>query len=388
MKSQKHKVPLLVRLYHWKNTGFPTILDRILKRMKPPEKYGKLPGKILFNRNDKIGDAFVTLPVLRDLKLNHPSVKIDVLCSETNRFVFDGLEYISKVHVDKGDATESELKAENYDAIIDLVSVNKYTIRMLKRCSPFLAGSRIFARSWTYDYYLDTNWVSEYDEIPMSLKIEFLLKDCFDFKFEKRNTSAEFKSYETAGIEKQYDVLLHLGSSDIRKLDRDIEEALLDELVNYRVLITDGNESERYSYYRSKYLTVKNVTFRLYDKLEDMHKDASLSHVVLCYDGGQAHYLGQFSRCIVLVGTLLLKQWAPYDFSCYILFRKWDNGVEAYISEGSKEHFALNFPLWCLPCFNVGCKTRPCINKIKPEQIIEIVKLCLGDKNLAHNESA
>ncbi len=382
MKREKHKVPFKLRLYRFKNTGLLSVLDRLIYKFSPPEKYNGVPKKILFNRSDKMGDALVTLPVLRDLKLNYPELKIDVLCSRINKFVFEGLDYINHIHVyepAKAKETETELIAEKYDAAIDLVGTDKKLIRMLKRCSPFVAGSRLFWFSWLYDYYLKTNWVSEYDYEPMTLKIEGLLKDCFGFNFSIRNSNLPFNEYSDKQSVQKFDVLFHIGTGEVRKLMKPAEERLLELLKDRKVLITDGSETERFRDYREKFAAIKNFTFRLYEKIQDIVPDARNSGLVLCYDGGQAHFLGQYTKCITLVGSLSLKQWAPYDFSNYSKFKKWDNGVEAYVSDGVQKHIAVNFPIWCLPCFDIGCNTRPCINSITPEQIIELINSNVGN---------
>lgn len=374
--NQKHRVPFKVKLYRLKNTGFLTFTDRIIKKLKPPKQCEEKPGEILFNRSDKIGDALVTVPVLRDLKLSYPSLTIDVLCSQTNEFVFKELDFINRIHIynekDPVD-TEWKLKAEKYNAIVDLVGTDKKLTRMLKRCSPFIAGARLFGYSWVYDYYLDTNWVSEYDTVPMAKKIEKLLEEAFGFHLTKRSTSIPYKQYEIKEQEKDYDILFHLGTGRIRRLEQAPEERLIELVKKYRVLITDGGETERFKYYKTKFSGENNLTFRLYGSIEEMYPDALSSKLVLCYDGGQAHFLGQFTRCIVMVGSLKLQQWAPYDFSEYKLYKKWPNGTESYVSQGYMKHFALNFPTWCSPCFNVGCELRPCINNVLPEQAAEII---------------
>jgi ADP-heptose:LPS heptosyltransferase len=382
--KQKHKVPLKVRLYRMKNTGFLTFTDLIIGILKPPKICKEKPGEILFNRNDKIGDALVTIPVLRDLKLNYPSLTIDVLCSETNSFVFKGLDFINRLHIyneSNPGETEERLKAEKYNAIVDLVGTDRKLIRRLKRCAPFIAGARLFGYSWIYNYYLNTNWVSEYDTVPMSMKIEFLLKDCFGFRFRKRSNVQPYKNYDTSTHEKEFDLLVHLGTGEIRKLNELAEEKLIELAGRFKVLITDGYESERFRNYRNKYSDNANMTFRLYKTLEEIYPDALKSRLVLCYDGGQAHFLGQFARCITLVGSISLKQWAPYDFSEYALYKKWPNGVESFISQGEKKHIAVSFPVWCNPCFNVGCNTRPCINNITPDEILELIDGCLNVNN-------
>lgn len=381
MPIQKHKVPFKIKLYRLKNTGFVSFADKLINKVYPSKKCNDLPGEILFNRNDKIGDAMVTIPVLRDLKLNYPSVTIDVLCSETNCFLFEELEFINKLHVYNKDTLpeiESRLKAEKYQAIVDLVSTDKKLIRMFKRCAPFVAGSRMFGFSWMYDYYLQTNWVSEYDTEPISMKIEYLLNDCFGFKFSKRDKSMPYFKPGKSTFKKEYDIFFHLGTGKIRKLNQETEEKLIQMLNKYRVLITDGSESPRYAMYKTKFSDLKNFSFKLYQNIENIVPDALKSKLVLCYDGGQAHYLGQYNKCIIMVGSVSPLQWSPYDFSVYSIHKIWGTGVKAYISGGIKKHVALNYPTWCSPCFNIGCSTRPCINNIQPENVIEIIENSLN----------
>jgi len=372
--QQNHKVPFKVKFYRLKNTGFLKFTDKLIRLFKPPKKFGRIPAKILFVRSDKIGDAMVTVPVLRDLKLNYPDLKIDVLCSKVNKFVFEDLDFINSVLVVNSSELVSRLKAEKYDAIIDLLSTTKKLVRILKRCSPFVAGSRIFGFSWMYNYYLPTNWVSEYDTEPLSFKIEKLLTDCFGFEFTKKDTTEPYnKKYKTGSEKKEYDLFFHIGTGDIRKLDTEIEEKLLKSLSGFRVLITDGAETERFNYYKSKYSANRNVFFKLYNSLEMIRPDVLKSRLVLCYDGGQAHFMEQFARCLVLNGSVSPFLWAPYDFSAYIEFKSLQNGVKVLQSQGKMKHRVLFFPIWCLPCFDIGCNTRPCINNILPEQVIETI---------------
>ncbi|HEY3250115.1 MAG TPA: hypothetical protein VGK25_03250 [Ignavibacteria bacterium] len=372
---QKHKVPLIVRFYRLKNIGFLTFTDTIIRFIKPSKKYTGTLSKILFIRTDKIGDALVTVPVLRDLKLNYPELIIDVLCSDKNKFVFENLDYINKLHVFNSYRNKENLIEEKYDAVIDLVSIDKKLIHILKKCSAFIAGSRIFLYSWIYDYYLSTNWVSELDKDVMSRKIEKLLTDCFNFKFTKRDTSQPYdKSYLTEGINKEYDLLIHLGTSEIRKFDAYIEEKVIELLADKKILITDGYKSERFIYYQNKFQDKSNIIFKLYPSLLDIASDAIKSKQILCYDGGQAHFLGQFTKCIVMYGSVSPLQWAPYDFSEYELYKKCYNGVTVLKSKGSKGHIAAYFPIWCIPCYGIGCNTRPCINNILPEQVKDLIQ--------------
>lgn len=371
---KKHKVPLIIRYYRLKNTGFLTFTDSILRFLKPPKRYKGKPKKLLFVRTDRIGDALVTVPVLRDLKLNYPELIIDVLCSEKNKFIFEKLDFINKVHIFTSYDNKNILKKEKYDAVIDLVSTDKRFIRLLKKISPFVAGSRLFLYSWIYDYYLYTNWVSETDKEVMGRKIEKLLTDCFDFKFIKRDNSQPYdKSLVQEGIHKEYDLMIHLGTEEIRKLDKNTEENIIESLKNYKILITDGNQTERFSYYKNKYGENPNIKFKLYNSLQELVPDTYKSRLILCYDGGQAHFLSQFAKTITIFGPGSVNLWRPYEFETYEIFRKLSNDSLVMKSKGNFGHMVVFRPIWCSPCFDIGCDTRPCLTLLEPAEIAALI---------------
>ncbi|MFI5143964.1 MAG: glycosyltransferase family 9 protein [Ignavibacteria bacterium] len=378
MKTEKNKIPLKLRFFRTKNTGFLTFTDNLINIIKPSKKFSGLPKKILFIRIDKIGDSLVTLPVLRDLKLNYPEIQIHVLDSEVNHFVFKELRFIDKAYTyppDNWDNTKNIIKEERYDAVVDLVGVNKKLLFGLRRISKFLAGSRTFMLSWLFDYYSETNWVAESDDRLMSFKIKDFLKDCFGFDFSKADKTLPYnpglKRKENAN---EFDILIHLGTSELRKLSVEAEERLIESLKNYKLLITDGSETERFKSYKAKYSSSSNIIFKLYPQLMDTEQDAASSRLILCYDGGQAHFMSQFTKTIVIIGTVTAAQWAPFEFEDYINIKTWENGMKADMSKGKFGHIALYYPIWCCPCFDIGCETKPCINNIDVANIAEIIK--------------
>jgi len=377
LKQLEHKVPFKVRLYRLKNTGFLTIVDDIIRVIKPSKKYSGIPKKILFIRNDKIGDAVVTLPVLRDLRLNYPDIEIHVLCSEVNYFITKNAEFIDRAVIYDGSKWGEQIKnlrAENYDAVIDLVGMDKKLIRSLRKISKFRAGSRLFAFSWLYTYYLRTNWVSEYDTEPITKKIEFAVCDCFSLSFTKRDMTLPFNKYFAVQTpKKEFDILIHLGTSELRKLSFDYEKDLIESLKNRKLLITDVTNTPRLTFYKNKYSGSQNITFKLYNSLLEISPDAEKSKLLLCYDGGQAHYLSQFVQSLVLVGSISPLQWTPYDFAEYKILKTWENGVRAIQSSGEMKHVSISFPIWCCPCFGIGCDTKPCINNIETSQVLELI---------------
>lgn len=81
MEIKKQKIPFVLKLKRLKNSGAVDALNGFISKIKPSKKYTGVPKRILLFRNDRIGDAVVTLPVIRDIKTNYPDLIIDVIVS-------------------------------------------------------------------------------------------------------------------------------------------------------------------------------------------------------------------------------------------------------------------------------------------------------------------
>ncbi len=81
----------------------------------------KTPRKILIVRFSSIGDIVLTTPVIRCLK-KQLNCEVHFLCKESYRNILESNPYLDKIFTIKKNVTEviRSLKAENYDAIIDL----------------------------------------------------------------------------------------------------------------------------------------------------------------------------------------------------------------------------------------------------------------------------
>ena len=78
--------------------------------------------KILVIRFSSMGDIIYTTPVVRCLKTQLPDAEVHFLTKPAFRYIYDGNPYVDKLLLLKPSLGEtiSEIKAENYDLIIDL----------------------------------------------------------------------------------------------------------------------------------------------------------------------------------------------------------------------------------------------------------------------------
>jgi lipopolysaccharide heptosyltransferase II len=78
--------------------------------------------KILIIRFSSIGDIVLTTPVLRCIKEQKPEIEIHYLTKKSFKGILEHNPYLSKIHTIEKDINEiaKELKAENFDFVIDL----------------------------------------------------------------------------------------------------------------------------------------------------------------------------------------------------------------------------------------------------------------------------
>lgn len=413
MHRAKHKIPFTLKLKRLKNSDLFLRFNDIFSYFKKPRVLEKTPYKILLIRNDRIGDAVVTLPVARNIKLNYPDLKIDIIVSGRNRFVFDESGYFDEIIHFEWMSKEPHgiydlyllggifqfifyalipflfnkdyrnkvnlLKDKKYDAVFDLVGL-KRNIVLSRYISDYCAGPRKAFFYWLYDYYMDSNWVTTSDNNFMTAKIEKLLTGSLCLNIEKRNNLLPY--IHTAAGHKgntAYDLVFHLGSSELRKLSYDNEKLLIESYTGMSILVTDSGLNSNYRKLKDSIRHNGNVQFKLYASLKDMAPDCINAGTIVCYDGGQAHYLSQYARTVTIFGPGSVALWKPYEFSDYSLLEQDKNGTTALISGGVYRHIALYYPVWCRPCFDTGCRDRPCVENIRVEFIQKIINTyCLN----------
>lgn len=134
-------------------SAFQTGLVRLLggPRHVPLPDWRARPYRILFIRDDGIGDLIVTLEVLRAIKEASPTITLDLLCSPRNAAFARTLPFVSEVLVHRRgpvrDAwrTFRALRRGRYDVVIDgrvaISNVNTHTTAlMLSTGAPWRIG--------------------------------------------------------------------------------------------------------------------------------------------------------------------------------------------------------------------------------------------------------
>ncbi len=124
---------LLMRVTHHRNTV----------RVTSPTSLFEPTSKVLILRHDKIGDAIITLPLLRILRMHYPTLQIDILLSQHNASMSARLkQYTNHCWVYEKSplkilALLRALRREDYDVILDPMdnaSTTSSLIIQLLRC--------------------------------------------------------------------------------------------------------------------------------------------------------------------------------------------------------------------------------------------------------------
>jgi ADP-heptose:LPS heptosyltransferase len=414
LNKRRQKIPLLLKLKRFKNSPGMEWINSLFSFIKPAKKYKGIPEKLLLIRNDRIGDAVVTLPVIRNIKLNYPNMKVDIIVSSKNKFVLDDFNYADEViefdwiPEHKGKLYElpviggllqfirfvilaylfsasfrekiKQIKTKKYDAAVDLVGLFRNAL-LCNHVSRFSIGPRKFLIHIAYDYYLDTNWVSGSDKNFMTIKIENVLENALGLSFYKRDSSLPFLNIDSkARPNEVYDVIFHLGTSELRRFDFEKEKKLIELMTGSKTLVTDSEETKNYIQLKNYFQNSKEIIFKIFASLRDTANVCLNSGLLFCYDGGQAHYLSQFIRTIVVFGPGSAALWRPFEFADYSPLENSATGAQTFRSNGKFKHIAVYYPIWCRPCFDVGCNKKPCLDRIESEFISGIInKYCLNN---------
>jgi hypothetical protein len=267
------------------------------------------------------------------------------------------------------------MTGRGYDYAIDAVGLKRNAI-IAGYAAGFTAGPGRLLPFLFYDYYSDSNWVTAGDTDFMTRKIEKIITDSTGIRLIKRSQNILLPGVtlkkETG--KKDIDIIFHIGTTNLRKLEYEKEKEIIKQFSNYKLVITDSRGSKTFLKFKNEFAGSRNITFKLYNTLKDLAEDSLRAEMLVCYDGGQAHYLSQYVRTVTIFGPGSPVLWKPYEFSDYKLLAKDTKGGAAIISEGKFRHIAIYRPVWCNPCFDTGCKTRPCLGELTTEFIIDIIK--------------
>ncbi|MBE0557477.1 MAG: glycosyltransferase family 9 protein [Proteobacteria bacterium] len=108
-------------------------LARVVRRApRKPFSLEFTGGKVLFIRQDRIGDVLVSTPVFFCLAQRYPKMRMDILLSPKNVVAAEGLPFFTKFWVYEKNPVEAfalirKIRKEKYDVVVDLMDKTSAT---------------------------------------------------------------------------------------------------------------------------------------------------------------------------------------------------------------------------------------------------------------------
>jgi ADP-heptose:LPS heptosyltransferase len=127
--------PLNKKLEIFLRKSLIRVLKIFVNKKNPPKHIAQIR-KILLLRQDKIGDALISTPLISIIKKNYPDIQIDFLLSESNYFVFDNEPLVKnkwKYQKRTGSVLKllKNIRKEKYDFVLDLMDNPSTTSTLL-----------------------------------------------------------------------------------------------------------------------------------------------------------------------------------------------------------------------------------------------------------------
>jgi len=331
--------------------------------------------KILVVRPGGIGDAALLLPVLREILLLHPEIKMDILCESRNMGVFQAAPFISSIWLYHNPFSLMALLFKNYDAIVDTEQshfLSAILVRIL--FSGFKLGfqgrgrGRMFHLALPYDQ-------GEYEAVVF----RNLFKNCFPLSqenpglnifSEQSGEDEKYKKIFPASFQKPI-VCLFPGASiqeRLWSLNRwvEIAEWLIES--GFQPVILGGS--------REKAICSAILLQAADDSIWNMAGKLSLLQTVRLFrktrllistDSGILHLA-------VISGVKTLSLFGP--------------GMEIKWAPRGQNHGVINKNLPCSPCTRFGntppCSSKACMQAISTDDV-KIAAQCLLDEESYKN---
>jgi ADP-heptose:LPS heptosyltransferase len=128
----------------WTEYGLQQGLIRLLRWVLPRRKASLhqvdfRTAKVLFLRQNQIGDALISTPIFAALKRHYPAMTIDVLLDRRNAVALEANPHIRKRYIIKQKKLDilsaiHSIRKERYDIVVDLVHSASSTSTLICLC--------------------------------------------------------------------------------------------------------------------------------------------------------------------------------------------------------------------------------------------------------------
>lgn len=326
--------------------------------------------KILIIRFSSIGDIVLTTPVVRCLKKQLPNVEVHYLTKKSFFPVIEHNPHIDKIHClqDNLNATIEDLKAEEFDFIIDLHKNirSKRVIRALK--TKYSAFPKLNLKKWWFvrtkrNCMPNIHIVDRYFEAAKALGIknDNLGLDYFT------GIQEEISNLLPSNFEK-YIAIVCGGAHATKQIPNEKIDYLCSAIDSKILLIGGKSDAEAVRFLEEKY---PEKVFNACGKFSLNQSAFLIEHaqLVITPDTGMMHIASAFKKKVFSVWGNTVPEFGMYP----------------YIPQKKENVFIFEVKgLPCRPCSKIGYDKCPkkhfnCMNKNHWEQIVEQTKIIRQD---------
>lgn len=314
--------------------------------------------RLLIIRLSSLGDILLTTPLIRSIKKNYPSIKIDFVVREEFKEAVESNIYLENVYVYSREKPNTNLvetlRKREYDIVVDLQN-NFRSKRLMKNLS-----------GWHYEFKKPSirkfllvntklNFLKDAKAIPElyaeSLGENILDDGGLDFFIPEGIKSSLPEDDEYIG--------LCPGAQHFTKMwPEEYYIELGNELtkLGYKVVLIGGS-SDRLLCRMMQFKIDNSIDVSNQNKLFQLAADMKMCKAVICNDSGLMHLASALRVPLI---TIFGSSVVEFGFTPYM--------AESIVLE--------NDSLSCRPCSHVGKSACPkvhfnCMKKIKPEIVLE-----------------
>ncbi|MEP6615999.1 MAG: glycosyltransferase family 9 protein [Ginsengibacter sp.] len=324
--------------------------------------------KFLIIRFSSIGDIVLTTPVIRSLRKKFPDAGIHYLTKKSFTPIVEANPYLSKIHVltEDFEGLVTELKSENFDAVIDLHNnLRTFRIKKLLGKIPAYSFEKLNVQKWIFTSF-------KINMMPAKHIVDRYMETLHSFHVENDGLGLDY-FIPDKDIVKQTDlptshvhgyIAIVIGAAhNTKKLPVYRLKELCMKIV-HPVILLGGPEDFANALEISSADPVKIYNACGKYNLNESADLLRRSKLVISHDTGLMHIAAAFKKNILSV---------------------WGNTVPSFGMvpyKTSYEIFEVK-KLWCRPCSKIGYVHCPrghfkCMKNISIDQVVTSVNLLLS----------
>jgi len=327
--------------------------------------------KVLLLRFSSIGDIVLTTPVIRAIKLQLDDVEVHYATKRAYANILENNHYVDKVHVleDKLDDLIQDLKAENYDYIVDLHNNLRSRIIKLRLNKPSKSFQKLNLEKWLMvnlkvDKLPNKHIVDRYMEAASELGVK---KDQFGLDYFIPEKDEIEKEWLPESHQKEYVAYVIGAQHNTKKLPFKRMVELCDK-INKPIVLVGGPDDAEMGERVEDFFKKTDLSEPYEEKLTELGKKAKVFNACGKFNLNQSASIVKGATYVFTHDTGLMHIAAAFKKNIFCI---WGNTIPMFGMYPYKTKFTIleNNKVNCRPCSKIGYQKCPkghfnCMNKI------------------------